>query len=181
MRRMISTVLFIGIMILGFAIYPSSSRARVDVHVGVNLPPLVISAEPELAVIPGTYVYFTPDLGADLFFYEGHWYRPYRGDWYRATYYNGPWVFVEPRGVPYALVHLPHDYRAYSEYRRIPYREVHRNWRTWEREKYWESHNWGRREMERDRHHGVAPRFEGDRHEHGRDYGGHHERDRERH
>jgi len=45
-----------------------------------------------------------------------------------------------------------------SEYRRIPYRELNENWRTWQRDRYWDRVGW---ERDREREHGVAPEFRG--------------------
>src|SRR5512143_3932317 len=94
MKKIISSVALVGMMVLGFAIYPNSSPAGIDIHVGVSLPPLVISVEPVVAVIPGTYVYFCPEVEVNLFFYDGYWYRPDGGNCYRSVGYNGPWVYV---------------------------------------------------------------------------------------
>ncbi len=161
MKKINSAVLLAWIMILGFAIYPSSSQARVDIHVGVSLPPLVISAEPEVAVIPGTYVYFVPDVEADLFFYDGYWYRPDEGNWYRSVDYNGPWVSIVYTEVPYSVIHLPSDFRTEVVYApRIHYGELKGNWRAWERDKHWDKVGWGRKPgMEQERQHGVSPSF----------------------
>ncbi len=162
MQKINSTLLLIGIMILGLAIYPSSSQARVDVHVGVSLPSLVISAEPELVVIPGTYVYFCPDVQEDLFFYDGYWFRTYEGNWYRSVDYNGPWVYIVYTEVPSPVIHLPRDFRTEAvDAPHIAYRELKGNWRAWERDKHWDKVGWGRRPgMEQGREHGVAPSFE---------------------
>jgi len=66
-----------------------------------------------------------------------------------------------PKGLPRVFFHLPHNYRARAGYYRpIPYRELSRNWRTWERDKYWERHGWNRREY-REREHGIAPPYTG--------------------
>ncbi len=154
-----------GAVLLALLVFPSSGATRVSVDIQVSLPPLVISAPPVVAVIPGTYVYFCPIVEADLFFYAGYWYRPYEGGWYRATGYNGPWVRIIASNVPQVFYRLPPNYRAVSgyQYRHIPYRDLSRNWRTWEREKYWEKHGWERHDLNREREHGVAPPFGGDR------------------
>ncbi len=169
MNKISSIMLLVGIMILGLGIYPSSSQARVDIHVGVSLPPLVISGEPELVVVPGTYVYFYPDVEADLFFYDGYWYRSYEGNWYRCADYNGPWVSIAYTEVPSPVIHLPANFRAESvNAPHIPYRELRGNWKAWERDKHWDKVGWGRRPgMEKEKQHGVAPSFG----EHGRQPG----------
>ncbi len=153
MKRWI-VIAFMALLFLGFS---SQSMARVHIDVNIPLPPLItFSAPPELVVIPGTYVYYCPDVNVDVFFYAGYWYRPYGGYWYRSVSYEGPWVYIA--SPPSVLVSLPPDYRiATREFRHIPYAELHRNWRAWQRDRYWEHHNWGR--MEREREHGLAPSY----------------------
>jgi hypothetical protein len=104
-------------------------------------------------VIPGTYVYCVPDVPVEIFFYQGYWYRPYGNYWYRAAFYNGPWVTIRPSRVPYTLVNVYPGYRGINPYYRpIPYVQLKKNWRHWERERYWDRHaegNWHRYEKER--------------------------------
>jgi hypothetical protein len=125
--------------------YPKVGNARVDVNIGVNIgpppPPIVIAAPPPVVVIPGTYVYFPPDVRVDIFFYQGYWYRPHHGHWYRSAVYNGKWVYVQPARVPHALVRVPPDFRRVPPgHQRIKYVEVKKNWRTWEKQKHWDKH-----------------------------------------
>ena len=117
------------------------------------LPPLLVPAPPPLVVIPGTYVYFPPDVRDDLLFYHGYWYRPYQGKWYRAAHYNGPWGFVALRRVPRVLIDLPHGYRSIPPgHERIPYGRLKKNWKAWERDRHWErSEKKERREERRER------------------------------
>lgn len=128
----------------------------VDFHIGIGvgfpLPPaVVIPAPPSVYLIPGSYAYFAPDVGFDLFFYSGYWYRPYNGYWYRAAYYNGPWYHLPPPQVPYVFNHLPHDYyRIHPGQRHIPYGNLKNHW--YERERG--DHRWDRGHYrgEEDRH-----------------------------
>jgi hypothetical protein len=109
-------------------------------QVDVNAPPpeYMFPTPPQVAVIPGTYVYVVPGIDMDILFYHGYWYRPYAGRWYFAQSYNGPWVFLDPVRVPRVLLVLPPNYRILSlRYPRIPYVYLLRNWARWERERYW--------------------------------------------
>ena len=103
------------------------AEARVNVGVGINvdLPVFSFSVPPQVAVIPGTYVYYVPDADAEILFYEGRWYRPWEGRWYWARDYNGPWVIAGPRFVPAPLLRLPRDYRRGEVFERIPYHDLH--------------------------------------------------------
>lgn len=68
-------------------------------------PPAYVIQEPHsMVVIPGTYVYAVPDSRANIVFYQGYWWRPYGGHWYRAANYNGTWVHVGSEGVPHAVI-----------------------------------------------------------------------------
>jgi hypothetical protein len=145
------------VFVMGFS---AQSEARVDVNIGISIPAYRFAAPPALVVIPGTYAYFAPDVDIDIVFYQGFWYRPHEGRWYRARAYNGPWGYIAPARVPSVLIELPPDYRRlYSGHRHIAYREFNRNWRSWERNKYWEKdERWRegrrgeRREERRDEH-----------------------------
>ncbi len=109
---------------------------------GVAAPPLyTFPAPPEVVLIPGTYAYFVPAVGFDIFFYHGYWYRPVAGRWYYARTYNGPWVYVSGPRVPPALVSLSPGWRKVPPgYRPIPHADLHRNWQRWERERHWDHH-----------------------------------------
>jgi len=78
--------LLFGILLLAFVIVvPIPTMAGVDVSVSIALPPpIVFSAPPEMIVLPETYVYVVPDVDVDIFFYDGWWWRPWEGRWYRS-------------------------------------------------------------------------------------------------
>jgi hypothetical protein len=136
--------LFVGLVILmclGWFTGPTASNAQVSLDIHIGSPPLYeVPGPPEVVPIPGTYVYLVPGVTVDLLFYHGYWYRPHEGHWFRATSYNGPWHYR--RQAPRALMQLPPNYRAYREpppgYRRVPYAQARKNWRNWEKSKYWE-------------------------------------------
>jgi hypothetical protein len=154
MRVRIIPIVGMALLMLGIS---NAGFAGIDINVGVSIPPLVISREPEVVVIPGTDVYFCPDIGTDVFFHGGFWFRPYGNRWYRSASYNGPWGFT--RDVPDVFLRLPPNFRSMTFYRRVPYRELNRNWRAWGRDKYWDRFAHERRPLEREREHGLAPRF----------------------
>ena len=105
-------------------------------------PPYAFTAAPEVVPVTGMPVYFVPNIGVDILFYHGFWYRPYGGYWYRAASYNGPWVYLASRSVPHVLVTLPPGYRRLPPgYHPIPHAELERNWRQWEKDRHWEHHH----------------------------------------
>lgn len=138
-KLMIAPIL---LLLLGFF---GSGIAEARTNIEINLPRLVFPAPPRVVVIPGTYAYYCPDVQTDIYFYHGYWYRPFRENWFRSGSYNGPWAYIATP--PAVFFELPPDYRRVTvEHRRIPYGDLHRNWRAWERGRYWEKHDWGRAE-----------------------------------
>src|SRR3990172_4206164 len=128
--------------------FPVTAMAGVDVS--ISLPPLIVfAAPPEVVVIPETYVYVVPDLDVDIYFYNGWWWRPWEGRWYRSRRYNTGWAYY--RSVPSFYVSIPsgwrNDYREHRwgrhqwNYQRIPHQQVQQNWRNWEKSRHWEKQN----------------------------------------
>lgn len=138
-----------GIFLAAGLTMASDSEAGVNVNIGINLAPpaYVIHEPPPVAVIPGSYVYFVPGIQLDILFYHGYWYRPYEGHWYKGKSYNGPWNHVSARKIPSVILHLPPDYRhARHAHGSIPYAQMKKSWRKWEKERHWDS-----RQMRHDR------------------------------
>ncbi len=137
-RLMLMLWLAAGLLSVGI-IYPPKSDAGINLNIEIPLPGLGIIAPPAMMVVPDTYVYFAPDVEADLFFYRGYWYHPYRGEWYYSAEFSGPWGRVAIGNVPSPLVNLPPDYRQVPPgHERMPYRMVKKNWKRWEEERYWD-------------------------------------------
>lgn len=157
-----------------FMMTAANSSAEVNVNINVPLPGLYISAPPTMAVMPGTSVYYPPEVSVDIFFYHGNWYRPYQQGWYISNSYNGPWRSVGFGHVPHAVTSVPPGYRGTRpRYDRIAHEDMRRNWRSWERERHWDQgEHRGRGHEERGHGH---KRHDGqdwdDRGEHG--HGGH--------
>lgn len=134
----------IGTMLLVLVILiPISTVTGAEIRIRIPFPPpLIIPAPPPVVVIPGTYVYYPPDVEAEIFFYHGYWYRPYRGYWYWSRGYDGPWGYYSSRP-PRPLLNLPPRYREDYRERRmehhpIPHHELQQNWGRWERERHWD-------------------------------------------
>lgn len=145
---------FLKILFLTLVTFvPVSVMAGVSVHVDIPLPPpIVFAAPPVPVVIPETDVYAVPDVQEDIFFYRGWWWRPWEGRWYRSRYYDRGWIHY--RSVPTWHRHVHpgwrNDFRDRRwkghawEHQRVPYNDLHRNWRSWERNRHWERNNsWG--------------------------------------
>jgi hypothetical protein len=138
-----------GTILLALAfVVPVPAMAEVDVSIGISLPPpIVIQTPPEVIVLPDTgNVYIVPDVEVDLFFWNGWWWRPWEGYWYRSRYYNRAWVYY--RGVPGFYYDVDPGWRRYYRernwhghpwrYERIPHRHLQQNWKRWNANRYWE-------------------------------------------
>ncbi len=137
----------------GMILSGGQAQANGSFRVVVAAPPaIVVAGPPDLIVIPGTYVYVAPDLDADLYFWDGWWWRFYEGRWFRSSYYDRDWVYY--RSVPVFYRQIPSGWRAefrghswqgrYWNYKRVPYSSVQQNWGNWKRDRYWERQGgWG--------------------------------------
>jgi hypothetical protein len=155
MKKGQSVFLAFALSLLFVTAFSAGSEAGVSVGIGINIPAYRFAAPPQLVVIPGTYAYFAPDADVDVVFYRGFWYRPYEGRWYRARGYNGPWAYLATTRVPRVLIELPPDYRhVYAGYERIHYRDFHKNWKRWERDRHWDRDERWREGLRHERHEG---------------------------
>ena len=107
--------LLLGTILLALVlVFPIPTMARVDVGISISLPPLIVfGAPPEVVVIPETNVYAVPDLDVDIFFYNGWWWRPWEGRWYRSRNYSSGWGYY--RSVPSFYRGIPSGWR--NDYR----------------------------------------------------------------
>ena len=132
---------------------PIPSMAGVNINLGFALPPpIVVNAPPDVVVLPYTNdVYVAPGLNADLFFWNGWWWRPWEGRWYRSQYYDRGWVYYD--NVPSFYFDVDPGWRGYYRshswnghqwnYQRIPDRQLKQNWRSWQNNRYWTKQKMG--------------------------------------
>ncbi len=150
MKKILSWVVFFALTIQ----IPGPAMARVDISVGISLPPPIpFMGPPEVIVLPDTDdVYAVPDIDVDLFFWNGWWWRLWEGRWYHSRYYDRGWVYYN--WVPSFYFYLDPDWRRYYrdrnwyghrwDYERIPYRRLQKNWSQWHKNRYWEKQRtWG--------------------------------------
>ena len=146
--------LFLGTLVLALVIaVPFPTRAGVDVNVSIALPPIVFAAPPDVIVIPDSGdVYVVPDIDAELFFWDGWWWRPWEGRWYRSHYYNRGWGYYS--NVPSFYFDIDPGWRGYYRdhnwnghrwnYERISHQRLHQNWKGWKNDRHWERQGtWG--------------------------------------
>ena len=147
-------VLF-GTMLLAMVIVvPLQTMAQVGISVNINLPPpIAFAAPPDVIALPDTDdVYVVPDVGLDLFFWNGWWWRLWEGRWYRSQYYDWDWAYYN--SVPSFYYDVDPYWRGYYrdrnwyghrwDYERIPHRRLQGNWQSWRNDRYWErGQTWG--------------------------------------
>ena len=114
--------------------------AQVGISVSIGLPPpIAFAAPPDVIVIPDTHdVYVVPGIDVDLFFWNGWWWRPWEGRWYRSRYYNRGWGYYS--NVPSFYYDVDPGWRGYYRdrnwyghpwnYERIHHQRLQRNWQT---------------------------------------------------
>jgi hypothetical protein len=118
--RMLGPFVLIG-AIFAFGATKEAS-AQVSVNINIGPPPIVAAEPPEMVMVPGSAVFFVPLPNIDVFFFNGYWWSPRGGLWYRSRAYNGPWGVVNKRYVPSSVYRVPGDYRrVYEKEKHIPY------------------------------------------------------------
>jgi hypothetical protein len=135
-------------------VVPIPAMAGVEVGVHISLPPLItFAAPPEVIVLPDTKdVYVAPDIDVDLFFWNGWWWRPWEGGWYRSHYYDRGWVYYSH--VPSFYYDVDPGWRGYYRhhdwyghrwnYERIPNKRLQQDWKSWHKDQHWErQRTWG--------------------------------------
>ncbi|MGO9377250.1 MAG: hypothetical protein ACLP29_01705, partial [Dissulfurispiraceae bacterium] len=136
------------------SIVPMPVMAAVDVNVNIALPPpIVFAAPPNVIVMPDANdVYVDPEVNVDLFFWNGWWWRPWEGRWYRSYYYDRGWGYYN--NVPSFYFDVDPGWRGYYRdhnwyghrwnYERIPYGQLQQNWKSWHNDRHWEKQGtWG--------------------------------------
>jgi hypothetical protein len=147
--------LLFGTVLLALAIIvPVPTIAQIDLSVNIGLPPpMVFQAPPDVIVMPDTNsVYAVPGIDVDLFFWNGWWWRPWEGRWYRSRYYNRGWGYY--KNVPSFYFDVDPGWRGYYRdhnwnghqwnYERIPNQRLRQNWKGWHNDRHWEKQKaWG--------------------------------------
>lgn len=148
-KLLLGTIIFVLAVVV-----PAPAMARVDISVGISLPPLItFHAAPEVVPMPDADdVYFVPDIDVDVFFWDGWWWRPWQGRWYHSRYYDRGWAYYSR--VPAFYFDIHPGWRVFYRdriwhghpwhYERIPHGRLERNWRSWHGSQYWErKRTWG--------------------------------------
>ena len=151
--------ILLGAILLALPVaVPVPSMAEVNVGIGISLPFPVIEfrSPPDVIVMPDTQgVYVVPDIDVDMYFWNGWWWRPWEGGWYRSQYYNRGWNYYN--STPSFYYDVDPGWRTYYrernwsghrwDYQRVPQRQLQRNWKGWQKNRHWEKQkSWGVRD-----------------------------------
>jgi hypothetical protein len=95
-------------VLLGAAL-PASADVHVGINIGVPPPPVVaLPAPPPLVVVPGSPVYYAPEVPYNFFYYGGAYFVFNDGYWYSSRSAHGPWAYVQH--VPPPVLRVPVHY-----------------------------------------------------------------------
>ncbi len=157
------------LLLASIAAFPLPTMAEINVNIGIPAPPHIrigipmpphirFVEPPRLVVVPETYVYVAPDVEEEIFFFDGWWWRPWEGRWYRSRSYDSGWQHY--RNTPSFYREVPNNWR--NDYRErqwrgqqwniepIPHRQVQKNWKSWKTSKHWEKNQtWGVQDLQR--------------------------------
>lgn len=146
----------LGTIVLALlSFFPVMAMAEVNISVGIGFPlppPIVFPAPPAVVALPGSYVYVVPDVREDIFFYDGWWWRPWQGRWYRSNHYDRGWGYYD--SVPHFYFNVDRGWRKFYRehnwhgqrwsYERIPQKRLHKHWKSWKNDRYFEKQGyWG--------------------------------------
>jgi len=112
---------FVILCLLFGPVTSANAQAQVSVGIQYSIPGVSIGINvgdyPQLVRVPDYPVYYAPNVGFNLFFYDGL-YWAYHGDyWYASHWYNGPWGRADHYAVPYFILRVPvRYYRAPPPY-----------------------------------------------------------------
>ncbi len=115
-----------------------ASQAQTQISIGISVPGVSIGINtpqyPQFVRVPSYPVYYAPQQGANLFFYDGLYWAYQRDNWYSSSWYDGPWYAVGPQRVPLYVLRVPVRY----------YRDPPSYFRGWQRDAppRWGEH-WG--------------------------------------
>ena len=170
LKRLLFAVMFLpSVMIVSL---PAIAQVGIDVDAGspvtseyldapsftseqLEAPPVTSEylEAPDVIPLPETdNVYVVPDLDIDVFFWNGWWWRPWQGGWYRSRYYSRGWGHYG--GIPTFYYDVDPGWRGYYRdrnwygnpwhYERIHHRHLHQNWQQWHDDQHWErQRTWG--------------------------------------
>ena len=96
-------------MLLHFAM-PAPAQVNFSFGFQADNLSISLSSYPNLVRVPGYPVYYASGLNSNYFFYDGMYWVFETNRWYSSSWYNGPWMAVDPDFVPLYLLRVPVRY-----------------------------------------------------------------------
>ena len=94
--------MLLGLAFIGLPATPGRAQVNVNVNIGPP-PPVVMYSPPTMVLMPEPQAYVAVGVPYDIFFISGRYYYLHGDHWFWASRYNGPWTYVEYRGLPPGL------------------------------------------------------------------------------
>ena len=96
-------------MMLHFAV-PAPAQVSFGFGFQTDNVSISLSTYPNLVRVPGYPVYYASGLNSNYFFYDGLYWVFETDRWYSSSWYNGPWMLVDPEFIPVYLLRVPVRY-----------------------------------------------------------------------
>jgi hypothetical protein len=143
MKKLIPGFALALALLAAVSVRPSEARitANIDVRIGQPAPYVVLDREPDMALVPGTRVYYDGDEPYDVYRSDSRWYVCDEGDWYRADSERGPFVSIAFSAVPRSIASCGPRGRGYAHSWYAPRGGVH-GW--FRRNVDWQRNDWSR-------------------------------------
>ncbi len=102
---------FLSIFILVLTFSICFSDVEVKVNINLKSPPPV-KVKPALVVIPDTKVMYVSNFDDfEIFYFDGFYFCYYDGVWWRTRTFSEPWVKIDIKYVPAAIIKIPPGWR----------------------------------------------------------------------
>lgn len=91
----------------------TAAAGDVNINIGapaVVVPPPVITAQPQLVVVPGTAVYTAPHVDFNVFLFGGKYWSHHNDVWFVAARPGARWTRVAVASVPHEVRGVPVTY-----------------------------------------------------------------------
>ena len=143
--------------ILGWLLFVLWTLCPVPSHADPISIGIDLQEYPELVLVPDSPVYYAPQVEENFFFYDGEYWLYQDDNWYRSSWYDGPWWQVDPEDVPEFVLRVPvRFYKQPPIYFFIWWSEEPPHWgEHWGHE--WERHRHGWDKWDHRVHHKPAP------------------------
>jgi len=90
----------------------ADARAPAPAPVVVTPPPVVVTGTPTWILVPGTAVYYSPEIQVDVYLHGGVWYYRVNGVWFIGPSHVGPWERTPVTAVPVMVTRIPPGWRV---------------------------------------------------------------------